>query len=134
MTRKWRTRVISYKHICFYVTSTLILDYLQPFSKAGVDARPRTKPTDSPTDWAGSRNTRLVHFGPSWLGKSDSGPGSGDGADGAVALVLRGFSLLQLSGDPPPDALQVQTPVKLACSQRNTGKHTRQRTTNKSQD
>lgn len=44
----------------------------------------------------------------------------GDGANGAGALVLHGLPPLQLSGDPPPDALQVQGSVKLPRPQRNT--------------
>lgn len=41
---------------------------------------------------------------------------SGDGADGAGTLVFHG-----LSGEPPPDALQVQTSVELSRTQGNTG-------------
>lgn len=47
--------------------------------------------------------------------------GLGDGADGATtALVLHGLPPLQFSGYPPPNALQVQAPVKLSRTQRNT--------------
>ena len=49
--------------------------------------------------------------------------GLGDGADGATtALVLHGLPPLQFSGYPPPNALQVQAPVKLSRTQRNTWK------------
>lgn len=53
--------------------------------------------------------------------------GLGDGAHAAASLVLHGLPPLQLSGDPPPDALQVQDPVKLSRPQGNTRrrKHTR---------
>lgn len=46
--------------------------------------------------------------------------GSGDGADGAGTFALHGLPPLQLSGDPPPDALQVQASVKLSRTQGNT--------------
>lgn len=42
---------------------------------------------------------------------------SSDGADGAATLILHGLPSFQLSGDSPPDALQVQAPVELARAQ-----------------
>lgn len=48
----------------------------------------------------------------------------GDGADGAATLVLHGLPPFQLSGDPPPDSLQVQASVKLSRAQGDTRKTT----------
>lgn len=42
---------------------------------------------------------------------------SRDGADGAAALILHGLPPFQLSGDSPPDALQVQASIELARAQ-----------------
>lgn len=48
----------------------------------------------------------------------------GDGTDGAATLVLHGLPHFQLSSDPPPDALQIQTSVKLSSTQWNAKKTT----------
>lgn len=48
--------------------------------------------------------------------------GLGDNTDGAATLALHGIPPFQLPGDPPPDALQVQAPVKLPCTQGDTKK------------
>lgn len=42
---------------------------------------------------------------------------SSDGADGAATLILHGLPPFQLSGDSPPDALQVQASIELARAQ-----------------
>lgn len=41
----------------------------------------------------------------------------GNSTDGAATLVLHGLPHFQLSGDPPPDALQIQASVKLSSTQ-----------------
>lgn len=46
----------------------------------------------------------------------------GDSTDGAATLALHGLPHFQLSGDPPPDALQIQASVKLSSTQGNAKK------------